>query len=124
MLNKQIAGTLGIADKTFKVHRAGVMEKMREGSVAELVRLADRRRRDMRRWVPRRSRKDSGMRRQSRAVIALGLLAIGLAACEGKGRTKSGEKIDRATDQGKVIGKGLLEKAGKNADDAVKDLKR
>lgn len=42
MLNKQIAGTLGIADKTFKVHRAGVMEKMREGSVAELVRLADR----------------------------------------------------------------------------------
>lgn len=64
------------------------------------------------------------MRRQSRAVIALGFLAIGLAACEGKAVQKSGEKIDRATDQGKVIGKGLLEKAGKNADDAVKDLKR
>jgi FixJ family two-component response regulator len=42
MLNKQIAGELGIAEKTVKVHRAQVMEKMRAGSVAELVRLADR----------------------------------------------------------------------------------
>jgi len=42
MLNKQIAGQLGIAEKTVKVHRARVMEKMRAGSVAELVRLADR----------------------------------------------------------------------------------
>lgn len=42
MLNKQIAGHLGIAEKTVKVHRARVMEKMRAGSVAELVRLADR----------------------------------------------------------------------------------
>jgi FixJ family two-component response regulator len=42
MLNKQIAGELGIAEKTVKVHRARVMEKMRAGSVAELVRLADR----------------------------------------------------------------------------------
>ena len=42
MLNKQIAGALGIAEKTVKVHRARVMEKMRAGSVAELVRLADR----------------------------------------------------------------------------------
>ena len=41
MLNKQIAGTLDIAEKTVKVHRARVMEKMRAGSVAELVRLAD-----------------------------------------------------------------------------------
>ena len=41
MLNKQIAGELGIAEKTVKVHRARVMEKMRAGSVAELVRLAD-----------------------------------------------------------------------------------
>ena len=42
MLNKQIAGELAIAEKTVKVHRARVMEKMRAGSFAELVRLADR----------------------------------------------------------------------------------
>jgi len=41
MLNKQIAAELGIGEKTVKVHRARVMEKMRAGSVAELVRLAD-----------------------------------------------------------------------------------
>jgi FixJ family two-component response regulator len=41
MLNKQIAVALGIGEKTVKVHRARVMEKMRAGSVAELVRLAD-----------------------------------------------------------------------------------
>ena len=42
MLNKQVAFELGISEKTVKVHRARVMEKMRAGSVAELVRLADR----------------------------------------------------------------------------------
>ena len=42
MLNKQIADRLGIGEKTVKVHRARVMEKMQAGSVAELVRLADR----------------------------------------------------------------------------------
>lgn len=41
MLNKQIAFELGVGEKTIKVHRAHVMEKMRAGSVAELVRLAD-----------------------------------------------------------------------------------
>jgi FixJ family two-component response regulator len=41
MLNKQIGSELGIGEKTVKVHRARVMEKMRAGSVAELVRLAD-----------------------------------------------------------------------------------
>jgi len=41
MLNKQIASALGIVERTVKVHRARVMEKMRAGSVAELVRLAD-----------------------------------------------------------------------------------
>ena len=42
MLNKQVAAELDIVEKTVKVHRARVMEKMRAGSLAELVRLADR----------------------------------------------------------------------------------
>jgi FixJ family two-component response regulator len=40
MLNRQIGHELGIVEKTVKVHRARVMEKMRAGSLAELVRLA------------------------------------------------------------------------------------
>lgn len=40
-LNKQIAGDLGIAEKTVKVHRSRVMAKMRVRSVAELVHLCD-----------------------------------------------------------------------------------
>jgi FixJ family two-component response regulator len=42
MLNKQIASELGVSEKMVKVHRGRVMEKMRAGSLAELVRLADR----------------------------------------------------------------------------------
>ena len=41
-LNKQIAGDLGISEKTVKFHRGRVMEKTQVGSVAELVRQADR----------------------------------------------------------------------------------
>jgi FixJ family two-component response regulator len=41
-LNKHIAADLGIAEKTIKVHRARVMEKMQAHSVAELVRMVDR----------------------------------------------------------------------------------
>ena len=41
-LNKQIAADLGIAEKTVKVHRGRVMEKMNAPSVAELVRMAER----------------------------------------------------------------------------------
>jgi FixJ family two-component response regulator len=39
MLNKQIAGALGTAEKTVKVHRGRVMEKLDVTSVAELVLL-------------------------------------------------------------------------------------
>ena len=42
MLNKQIGYDLGITERTVKVHRARVMEKMQAGSMAELVRLAQR----------------------------------------------------------------------------------
>ena len=42
MLNKQIAFKLGTVEKTIKVHRARVMDKMRVHSVAELVRVAER----------------------------------------------------------------------------------
>jgi FixJ family two-component response regulator len=40
MLNKQVAGKLGIAEKTIKVHRGRVMRKMKVQSFAELVRIA------------------------------------------------------------------------------------
>lgn len=38
-LNKQIAGDLGITEKTVKAHRAHVMEKLATRSVAEVVRM-------------------------------------------------------------------------------------
>jgi len=41
-LNKQIAWSLGKAEKTIKVHRARMMEKMGVRSVAELVRVSQR----------------------------------------------------------------------------------
>ena len=41
-LNKQIAGDLGIAEKTIKVHRGRVMQKMRADSVADLVRMVEK----------------------------------------------------------------------------------
>jgi FixJ family two-component response regulator len=42
MLNKQIAAELGTAEKTVKVHRGRVMQKLRVTSVAELVRLVEK----------------------------------------------------------------------------------
>ena len=42
MLNKQIADKLGIAEKTIKVHRGRVMEKMQADSVADLVRMSEK----------------------------------------------------------------------------------
>ena len=42
LLNKQIAGKLGMSETTVKIHRHHVMEKMKAASLAELVRMADR----------------------------------------------------------------------------------
>lgn len=41
MLNKQIAFQLGITEKTIKVHRARIMQKMEAQSLADLVRLSE-----------------------------------------------------------------------------------
>ncbi len=42
LLNKQIAGELGISEETVKVHRGHVMRKMGAGSLADLVRMSER----------------------------------------------------------------------------------
>jgi FixJ family two-component response regulator len=42
MLNKQIGFKLGIAEKTIKIHRGHIMEKLHVSSVADLVRLAEK----------------------------------------------------------------------------------
>jgi len=42
MLNKQIAFDLGTVEKTIKVHRARVMQKMGADSLADLVRFAEK----------------------------------------------------------------------------------
>lgn len=42
MLNKQIAGQLGTAENTIKVHRSRAMEKMHAQSLADLVRMVEK----------------------------------------------------------------------------------
>ena len=42
LLNKQVAGALGVSEKTVKIHRARVMEKTEARSLPDLVRFAAR----------------------------------------------------------------------------------
>ena len=42
LLNKQIAGDLGIAESTVKAHRGQVMQKMKANSIADLVKMTAR----------------------------------------------------------------------------------
>ena len=42
IINKQIAGQLGISEVTVKIHRRQVMEKMKAESLADLVRMSDK----------------------------------------------------------------------------------
>ncbi len=42
LLNKQVGGELGVAEKTVKVHRHRMMQKLRVTSVAELVQLVQK----------------------------------------------------------------------------------
>jgi len=42
LLNKQVAAELGASEKTIKVHRARVMQKMQAESLADLVRMSEK----------------------------------------------------------------------------------
>jgi hypothetical protein len=62
-----------------------------------------------------------------RQIAVVAAVAAGLAlfvGCEKGPMQKAGEKVDRALDQDKLIGRGPVEDAGKKVDKAVDELKR
>jgi FixJ family two-component response regulator len=42
MLNKQVAGELGAAEKTIKIHRGRIMAKMQAKSLVDLARMTEK----------------------------------------------------------------------------------
>jgi sulfite exporter TauE/SafE len=64
------------------------------------------------------------MRRVTAMIAAVLFVGLGVLGCERGPMQKAGEKIDKITDQDKVIGKGPVEKAGKEVDKTVRDIKR
>jgi len=63
--------------------------------------------------------------RQALVVAVLGAFAtVGSASCDKGPMQQTGEKLDRATDQDKLIGKGPLEKAGQSIDGTMNDIKK
>jgi hypothetical protein len=56
------------------------------------------------------------------AAIAASVMLM--AGCEKGPMQEAGERVDRALDTDKVIGKGPVEKAGKKIDKAVDEVKR
>ena len=64
---------------------------------------------------------EEAMKRQVLTMMAFGLLvAVGAISCEKGPMQRTGERIDRATDQDKLFSKGPIEKAGKSIDEAFK----
>ena len=64
------------------------------------------------------------MRRMTAIIAAVLFVGGALAGCEQGPMQKAGEKLDKVTDQDKIIGKGPAEKAGKEIDNTVRDIKR
>jgi hypothetical protein len=64
------------------------------------------------------------MRRVTATIAAVLFVGLGIAGCEQGPMQKAGEKLDKITDQDKIIGKGPAEKAGKEIDSTVRDIKR
>ena len=61
------------------------------------------------------------MKRQVLVVMLCGLLvAVGAISCEKGPMQRTGEKLDRATDQDKLFSKGPIEKVGKSIDEVFK----
>ena len=64
-------------------------------------------------------------RLRNAVIIAAVAAAVALTAgCEKGPVQKTGERVDQALDQDRVLGKGPVEKAGKKIDKAVDDVKR